>query len=344
MPAPPNRVFVIALLVAFGLVSVIILLPFASFVLMGLLAVYFLFPLHQRIVARWRWPRLVAALILVGLFAFIVAPFVYVGWVLVTEARLLVETLDPQATRGTVESLAARIFGAFGLPPPEIFREFDPAQVLVPIQRWVASNIGELIGLAVRVFIGTIVMAFVVYYGMLEGPRMVAYVRSVLPLTEAHTGHLFAEVRKVVEAVFLGQLVAAMSQAALALVGFLIFGVPNPFFWAFVLGIFAVVPFLGSAVVWLPSVIYLLATAPAWKGIGLLLWSLVLVVNVDNVVKPYVIGARTALHPVLVLVGILGGILFFGPVGFVVGPLVLALFFAILNFWRDDYLPHYRAT
>ncbi|HLE96787.1 MAG TPA: AI-2E family transporter [Candidatus Thermoplasmatota archaeon] len=344
MPPPPNRVFVIGLLLLLGLASVLILLPFASFVLTGLLAVYFLTPLYNRVIAKWGWPRLTAAVFLVLLFVFIIAPFVYVGWVLVREATQLVAETSPQQIQDGIQSLADRISLSFGVTVPESVRTFDAGSIVGPIQRWVATHVTNVLVFAARVFIGIIVMAFVVYYGLLEGPKLVAYVRSVMPLTEAHVSHLLAEIRKVVEAVFLGQIVAALSQAALALVGFLIFGLPHPFFWAFVLAVFAVVPFLGSAVVWGPAVAYLLLAAPAWKGVGLLLWSIVLVVNVDNVVKPYVIGSRTALHPVFVLVGILGGLLFFGPVGFVVGPLVLAMFFAVLNFWRDDYLPHYRVS
>lgn len=344
MAAPPNRVFVITVLLALGLTSVLLILPFASFILVGLLAVYFLQPLHAGVVARFGWPRLVAALFLVLLFAFIVAPFVYVGWVLVREATTLLATLDPETTRNAAQGAIDRLFGAFGAAVPSALQGVDPGSALAPVQNWFSRNLPNLLNFAVRVFIGIIVMSFVVYYGLLEGDKLVAYVRSVLPLASARTDHLLAEIRAVVEAVFLGQLVAAASQAVFALVGFLIFGLPHPFFWAFVLGIFAVVPFLGSAVVWAPSVFYLLINAPAWKGVGLLLWSVVLVVNVDNVVKPYVIGSRTALHPVLVLLGIIGGILFFGPIGFVVGPLVLALFVAVLNFWREDYLPHYKSA
>lgn len=342
MAPPPNRVFVITLVLGLGIVAALLVLPFASFVLTGLLAVYFIHPTYARVTTRLGWPRVTAGLFLLLLFALIIAPFGYVGWVLAREGTALLATLDPETTRAALQGGLERFFASFGQEVPESLRTLDPGSALQPVQRFVSARLPGALAFIGHVVLGTFVMAFVFYYGLLDGHKLVGYVRSVVPLSGAHTQHLVNEVRSVVEAVFFGQIVAAASQAVIALIGFLIFGVPHPFFWAFVLGIFAVIPFVGSAVVWLPCVIFLMLTAPAWKAIGLLVWSLVLVINVDNIVKPYIVGSRTALHPVLVLVGILGGLLLFGPIGFVVGPLVFALFVAVLNFWREDYLPHYR--
>ena len=343
MAAPPNRVFVITLVLSLGFLAAMLVLPFASFVLMGLLAVYFVHPIYVRVTKRLGWPRVTAVLFLLLLFLLIVAPFAYVGWVLVREGTALVATLDPETTHDAVQDALVRLFGAFGQEVPASLRALDAGGALEPVQRFVGARLPGALAFLAHVVLGTFVMAFVFYYALLQADQLVAYVRSVVPLSNAHTQDLVEEVRKVVEAVFLGQLVAALSQGIIALVGFIIFGVPHPLFWAFVLAIFALIPFVGSAVVWVPAVFYLLLNAPTWKAVSLLLYCLILVINVDNLVKPYIVGSRSALHPVLVLIGILGGLLLFGPIGFVVGPLVLALFVAVLNFWREDYLPHYRS-
>jgi predicted PurR-regulated permease PerM len=128
----------------------------------------------------------------------------------------------------------------------------------------------------------------------------------------------------------------ALCQGIVAGIGFAIFGVPSPFFWGAVAGLFALVPGVGPALIWIPAVIYLYLTGNdgsiAW--IGQIIWGVVAVGLIDNVVGPKMLNRGIQIHPLFILLAVIGGISMFGPEGFLFGPLVLSIFVAVIDVWK----------
>jgi predicted PurR-regulated permease PerM len=140
---------------------------------------------------------------------------------------------------------------------------------------------------------------------------------------------------RAVRAVATGTLLMALIQGTVATVGFLIFSVPKPFLWGTLASIGALMPGVGTSIATIPASIYLLATGHTVQGVGMILWAALAVGLIDNLVGPYLIGKRSNMHPFVILIAVLGGINLFGPVGFIVGPVVVTLFFVLLEIYNQ---------
>ena len=123
----------------------------------------------------------------------------------------------------------------------------------------------------------------------------------------------------------------------IATIGFYIFGVPEPLLWGAFTVVAALVPTVGTSISLIPAVVYLAVTGNSGAAIGLTIWGVVAVGLIDNFLGPKLIGGSTKLHPVLVLIAIIGGIQLFGILGFLIGPIIMAIFIAMLEMFRSDF-------
>jgi predicted PurR-regulated permease PerM len=187
-------------------------------------------------------------------------------------------------------------------------------------------------------------MFFGMFYGFREGETFMARIRTLIPLDPTLKDSLFFELRTITQAVLYGQVMTAVIQGSLGGIALLIFGVPNPLFWGAVMIITAFVPVLGTPIIWLPAAIGLMLDGEMGRGVGLIIVSATVVTNIDNFIRPRLVSGRTSVHPVLILIGVLGGLHLFGFIGMVVGPLVLAMLVAFVKFYEQAYgrdrIPH----
>lgn len=216
----------------------------------------------------------------------------------------------------------------------------------------IVSKIGEFLGFLSRSLLGyttsivkqlsffvihAIVFFLALFYFIRDGEKLVGYVRSLLPLSEKHRDLVFGKMYGLMQAVVYGILGAALAQGIVFGIGLSIAGVHNALFWAALGALFSPIPYVGVGLVWVPIVISLFATQHFGAGTFLLIWCMTAVANIDNIVKPYLIGSRSALHPLAVLVVILGGAFAFGLKGLIFGPLILTLSLTFLEIYREEY-------
>ncbi|MHB8605280.1 MAG: AI-2E family transporter [Thermoplasmatota archaeon] len=349
-PASPDRDltktrrnFLLLLLVALAVLAWLIFEPFLSYALLGVLLAYLLAPLHARLAKRI--PAGISAGLLVLLaFAILIVPFVLVA---IEFARIIEESaasLSASDFQSGIQSALTNAYSLVGLPAPAPgAAEALIARALVEGRDFLAARAPAALAFAGSLVLGIFILLFVAYYGLAEGRAGVAYARSLSPLTPKQTDHLVGSIRSVVDAVLVGQVGIAALQGLMGALGFWIFGVPHAAFWGFVMGVLALLPAVGAPLVWLPASVALAAQGHAVAALLLFVYSLLFVQLAEYVLRPYVIGRRADVHPIVVLVGALGGIEAFGIVGFFVGPVVLALLIAVLNFWRDEVVPSAKA-
>lgn len=194
------------------------------------------------------------------------------------------------------------------------------------------------------IFLNLFVTFFAVFYLLRDGGKLVDHIKDLLPIRQEHRTHIFQKIKDTAHAVVYGSLVIALIQGAFGGFGFWMFGVSSPWFWGIMMALFALVPFVGTAVIWLPAALVMLATGSStgnhlmvWKGIGLFVYGFFIISGVDNLLKPSLIGDRAGVHPVLILIGVLGGLTVFGVAGFIIGPLVLAVFKVFLDIYKREY-------
>jgi len=186
------------------------------------------------------------------------------------------------------------------------------------------------------------VALFAMFYMLTQGEEMLRAMKRALPMSEAHSDTIISHFNDIIHATIYGAIVIAMVQGALACIGYFIFGVSSPIILGLLTVVAAFIPFVGASLVWLPVSLSMLITgwaagdqrAMVLAG-GLLLYGALIVSTIDNILRPKIVGERAKVHPLVILLGVLGGIAMFGFVGILIGPLLLTLFIASLRIYEE---------
>jgi predicted PurR-regulated permease PerM len=181
-----------------------------------------------------------------------------------------------------------------------------------------------------------VMMLIALYFLLVSGKDLVAWLDSVSPLRPGQTRELYAEFKKVSYAVIVATVATAAVQAVVALVGYLIARMPHPVFFATLTFFIAMIPAIGAAGVCLFAALILLATGHPYASLFLALWGVLVVGLIDNVVKPFIIKGELEMGGAVVFFALIGGIAAFGMVGLLIGPLAVATFLTLLRMYRRD--------
>lgn len=196
---------------------------------------------------------------------------------------------------------------------------------------WVVQKIGPVFSGVTRIGADIFVFIIAFYYFLKDGRRIRERIIRTLPLSRHNLEEIFDRLTATIYSVVWGSLVVAIVQGVAAGVGYYLFGVPNPALWGLATIFVAFIPFVGGAGAVVIAAVALLATGKFTSGIGLAIWGIAFVGLIDNVLRPYLLKDGVRIHPLLVLLSVIGGLEFFGPTGFVLGPMVLSLFSVLLE-------------
>ncbi len=197
--------------------------------------------------------------------------------------------------------------------------------------RWVLPNVASLFSNTAKVVMGTFVFFFSLYYMFKDGHRLRKKVISASPLSTSDDELLLNKLSIAVNSVIRGNLMIGAVQGFIASIGFLIFGVPNALLWGTVTAVSALIPGIGVALVLTPAIIFLFITSTTASWVGLLIWGVIAVGAVDNFLGPRLLGHGTELHPLLIFLSVIGGISVFGPMGILLGPLIIGFLIALFD-------------
>jgi predicted PurR-regulated permease PerM len=189
-----------------------------------------------------------------------------------------------------------------------------------------ALNIGQN---TLDFLVSLFVMLYLLFYLLRDGDTLAQRIKRAIPLRPEQQRQLFERFTVVIRATIKGNLLVALAQGALGGLIFWFLGIHAPVLWGVLMALFSLLPALGAAVVWLPVAIYLVVTGRTWEGIGLAAWGTLVIGTVDNLLRPILVGKDTKMPDYVVLISTLGGIAVFGINGFVIGPLIAALFITV---------------
>lgn len=331
--------FLVGTLLLFAVLSFVVLRQFVWYIAGGLLLVFAFFPVHRRLQRVVKRRAVAAFLSFLLVIVVVLGPLVLVGFMIFNDAVNFAKNYNPERLNETVQGFLDQ----FGFAPAPAFAD-GTGNVTTPRTSDVANAMGnaiksfservvqELIEVAPTLAVGLIVSAFVIYYGFAEGELFYTKFRHALPLPDEIEESLFREIRKVTQVVFVGNILVSVFGGIIGAVSFIVFGVPNAIFWGFIMIILGILPVVGAPLVWGPAAAWLALQGHLFGAVGVLAVNGVIVIGyVDNIVRPKLIGKVANVHPVVILIGVLGGVEAFGPLGFVIGPLVLAIFIALIR-------------
>jgi len=176
--------------------------------------------------------------------------------------------------------------------------------------------------------VGLTVMLYLLFFLLRDGKGLAARIRQAMPLSRKYKQRLFNNFTAVVRATVKGNVLVAIVQGALGGLAFWVLGIQAPLLWAVVMAFLSLLPAVGAAIVWAPVAVYLLVSGSIWQGVALIVWGVVAIGLVDNVLRPILVGKDIKMPDWLVLISTLGGMELFGLNGFVIGPMIAALFIA----------------
>lgn len=321
--------FLSLLILALGYLTYLIFEPIATYLLAALLLAFMLYPLHVRL--RPHIGEKPSAFVLV-LFALAAAltPVLILGYLLIESIDEFTSGLDQVALLQEIEDL---ILAYTGL---EIDVLTIAEQAVERLSETTLAGFTDVVFTTLHLVLGGLLLIFVLYYLIVDGASLIEWLKNVLPLDEAIATELLEEANVITWAVLKSHLLVAIIEGVLMGIGFYMAGIPNAAFWTAIMIVLAILPVIGASTIWAPGVLYLVYFDQLVPAAFLFVYG-VIILNIENYIRAILVDRESDLHPAVVLVGVLGGLYVFGVLGLFIGPIVLAIFKAVVNVFGRQY-------
>ncbi len=338
--------FVLILVLAVSVLFVAVAWPFIKPLLLGAMLAGLSRPLYRRVTRMVGGRKsLGAVLTLLMLFVLVAGPLSAFIGIVVQQALHISNDAIPWVREHLGSATA---FDAHNW----LVQRFPSLADYVPEQEQIADSAarlakaagGFLVAGATQLTAGTatfllnlFVMLYAMFFFLRDGGVILEKIFYYTPLSHADEVRVLERLTSVTRATIKGTLVIGIIQGALAGFGFWVAGLDGAAFWGTVMAVLSVIPGIGAALVWVPAVIYLFIIGQTGTAILLLIWCAAVVGTVDNVLRPSLVGKDAKMPDLLILIGTLGGLFLFGPIGFIVGPLVCGLFLTVWDIYGTTF-------
>jgi predicted PurR-regulated permease PerM len=314
-----------------------ILLPYSGAVFWGVVLAILFAPLYRRLLTATKQKPTVAALLtLLSIVVMVILPLSLITASLVREAAAVYSMIGS----GHIDFGAyfRQIIGALPQWLISLLERFDLTNLATLQQKLsaVAAEISQtaakqVISIGSKTFdflVSLTIMLYLLFFLLRDGNVLTARIRSAVPLSRKYKQRLFNNFTTVIRATVKGNVLVAIAQGALGGLIFWFLGVQAPLLWAVVMAFLSLLPAVGAAIVWAPVAVYFLVTGAVWQGVVLIAFGVLVIGLVDNVLRPVLVGKDTKMPDYVVLLSTIGGMALFGLTGFVIGPVIAALFIA----------------
>lgn len=301
-------------------------------------------PLHRRLCRKFKHRGIPAFLMTFFVAAVIIAPMILLGFSLVGEVTdLYARVQKAVSTEGAgwpdlrqqplVQYMTRHLEGVIDLSGLDVNKTVLDA--LKSVTAFVVANATGLLTNIGRTIVQFLLILLTMYYLFKDGDGLVGMMQDSIPLPRARSEQIFAHITNVVRATIYAGLAVSALQGVLGGFMFWIMGVPSPLFWGAVMALLTLIPLLGAYMIYLPAAALLIYQGSVVKGIILAGLGVGIVSQIDNFLTPMLLSGRTRLHPILLFFSLMGGLLLFGFLGLVLGPVVASIFVAVFDLYRD---------
>ncbi|MFA6054252.1 MAG: AI-2E family transporter [Thermodesulfovibrionales bacterium] len=338
-----NRFYIttsIFLIIFLGYLSYQILQPFIVPIAWAVVFAVVFYPVYLYLLKYMRFKALASFITILIIILMILGPFTYISFVLVDEIGNFVTDFSKEKLDSIIHIFKHSHFfqviekiqsyaGVEGVGSSDAITE-SIKKIGATVTTSLSTGITNMAGM----FIDFILMLFAVFFFFKDGPDFLTKVRDYLPFSEADKNRLISKIKDMVISTVYGGVVIAFAQGVLGGAAFYFLGIKSPVLWGSAMTVMSFVPLIGTFAIWGPAAGYLIIQGSFWKGVILILYGVLVISMVDNVLRPIIISGRTKMPTLAVLFSVLGGIKLFGFIGFIMGPLVLALFISVFEIFR----------
>ncbi len=327
-PSLVRQFFVLLLILFLGILIFSEITPYLSGVL-GAVTLYVLFKkwMHKLVNRGWN-PDLAAGTLMFISFVGILLPIT--GIVLLLSSKIGKAVNNSEKVIEVFKSQINEWEEIYGY---NLSTQIDTSQ----ITNWVSTNLQSLAGGTFTAFIAISIMYFLLYYMLTNHKKLRRSLEDYVPLNRNNLFLIGQESRSMVKANAIGIPLVAFFQGIVALIGYFIFGVPDPFFWFVITTIGSMIPFIGTAIGIVPVTVLMFAQGHTWQAIAILIYGIVVVGSTDNIIRLYVLKRLSNVHPLITLIGVIVGVPLFGFIGLIFGPLLISLFLLTVKIYKKEY-------
>jgi predicted PurR-regulated permease PerM len=330
-----RKAFLILLVLAISAAFVAMIRMFLLTMLLAAIFAGVARPLYLRL---QRWLRgngpLASVATIVLLLVLVVAPLILLAGAVTREALRVAENVRPwiearleQPT--LIDDAIRRVPYIEHIEPLRAALMTRGAELVGSIGTFLANALSAATRGTVLFFFHFFILLYAMFFFLTDGPRMLQSMLSYLPLADEDKQRMLEKFSSVTRATLKGTVLIGIIQGGLAGLAFWVVGIEGTIFWTTLMIVLSIIPVLGAVLVWVPAAVLLIAQGAIWQGVGLALFCALVVSSVDNVMRPWLVGRDTKMHDLLILVSTLGGIALFGVSGFIVGPILAALFITV---------------
>lgn len=327
-PKLVRQLFILFLIIGLGSLIFREIIPYLSGVLGAITFYVLLRRVMKKMVKKGYNETLSVSILLVSSFILILLPFLGIAWMLSSKISKVASNSER-----LVNALNAQIVEIENITGYQIATALDPGT----ITSWLSSNIQGFAGSTFEIFIAISLMYFLLYYMLLNQERLSRSLETYIPIGTENLVLIAKESGEKVKANAIGIPLVALFQGFISLIGFWIFGVPEPLFWFVVTAIGSMIPIIGTAIGIIPATLLLIYQGDVGAAIGMIIYGFVVVGSSDNLVRLFVLRRMADEHPLITLIGVVIGVPLFGFIGLIFGPLLLSLFFLIVKIYKKEY-------
>lgn len=328
---PYRKYFFSVLLITSIIFGALLFWPFLTTLIVGIALSVVFHPVYRWIKKQVKFSAL-ASFFTVTLFLItLCVPLFLIAGVVFHQAQGLYVWISDY---GSFNTLVQNISEALShiLPPDSINIEEKIAGALSQATTGIATMFTATLSTIFSMLLVTLIM----FYFLKDGPEWKRIVIHASPLSEENNEKIISRLKNAITGVMRGYLFVGIAQGLLMGAGLYIFGVPNAALWGVLAAIASMVPTIGTALIAVPAIIFLFAVGHTASAVGLIAWSVLLVGTIDNMLNPFIVGKKIDLHPLLVLFSVLGGVALMGPVGVLIGPLIISFIYALTSVYKSE--------
>ena len=330
--------FFLSLIVSVGLFSLYLIGPYSYPLIIAIVISIIFRPIYNWFVKVLRSKTLASLMTVLTFLVTILLPILLIGTQLVSEINRLYDFFINQPAGVELihktEIVINTTLQELNLIPPETQGfTFELSTYIKTSLNWAINNLGLIFGSLSGLLLDLFILILALYYLFKDGHHLKEVVVRLSPLKDKYDQEIITKLKVAVNSVIKGSVVIAIVQGLLAAIGFIIFGVDNPALWGSVAGIASFIPGVGTALVTIPAAAYLFVTGHQIAAIGLGIWAVVGIGLVDNFLYPILVKRDTKIHSFFILLSVIAGLTFFGPLGVLLGPLTLSLLFALIDIY-----------
>lgn len=331
--------FLVILAILFILIF-FILKPFINILALGVIIAILFNPVYKFIKKRLGSPSWSSFLTVILILLIIIGPLWLFGQILFNE----LSDLYSQVKNGNLVISKEQIVSSVPPQLQDLIEKFsrDINNFITDFSGHAFETVSSLASNVFAFVVSFFMLFFVVFFLLRDGSKLKDVIMDISPIANSQEKILMTRIISSVNGIVKGQFLVALAQGLVATFGLFIFDVPQPFLWGAFTVIAALVPNIGTSLVMIPAVAYLFLTGHTVPAIGLAIWAAVAVGLIDNFLGPKLVGSQLELHPVLVLLAVIGGLQFFGILGFLIGPIIMSIFVQMIDMYRTDFKEYLR--